>query len=200
MSTYYQEVITDQLMKVESLQNTLKMLACRDNFSGYEKELLDTVTLEEKLCLDMRQLIRTCGVIPISEYGKYTQNLLGITVKKKGSCVLVTLPPLRPREKYSECTAYIILPLFEALLDFSEEEHSDVYEKARIVVCHCYDPDTPKNALPDIDNFELKNVLDMIATYFLVDDNITRCELLLTSKADVNPHTEITVIPLVPNE
>lgn len=198
MSTYYQKTIMEQLIKIDQLQGTLRALTYRDDFTGLENELLKVVTLEEKLCVEMRELIHSCGVLEAHEYDKLTQDLLGISVEKKDGGVVIMLPPLRHRDKHSENASFITVPLFKALRDFTQKENVDIFEKARIHVCHCYQSDMPISTLPDYDNIEMKRVLDIIATFFLIDDNITRCELLLSSKEAEEPHTEITVIPLSP--
>ena len=44
MSTYYQKTIIEQLIKIDQLQGTLRALAYRDGFTGFEKELLVNMT------------------------------------------------------------------------------------------------------------------------------------------------------------
>lgn len=159
----------------------------------YESELLETSVVAEKLCLELRNLLAESGCTTKREYLSQVGEIHGIHIEEREGHVYITLPVLPLKKKNHTTCDFSIDPLIACLKDYQKSHKCKVYETARITFCHCYPKETPAKSLRDCDNIEVKKVLDVLALYFLKDDNMARCEILHTSRPADDYKTEIII-------
>lgn len=116
---------------------------------------------------------------------------LGISVKKKWKKIIITLPCLLPKRQTINSDMYLTEPLATVLMDFAESQKKfRKWEYSLIEIKSVYTEDT-KYRIKDNDNIEVRHIINIISTVFLVDDN--NADIYLRSRMGDYPHTEITV-------
>ena len=158
-----------------------------------ESELLETSVETEKTCLELRKLLAEIGCVSKREYLSQLSNTHEIQIEERDGRMYLTLPVLPLKKKSHTSCEFTIDPLIACLKDYQKSHKCKVYETARITFCHCYPKETPAKSLRDCDNIEAKKVLDVLALYFLKDDNMACCEILHTSRPADDYKTEIII-------
>ena len=89
--------------------------------------------------------------------------------------------------------AFIIEPLCFALEEFTKEHFIERYDHAMIWFIYEYGEDTPARHIRDYDNLEAKEVLDVVNTFFLIDDSGEHCELHYSTRRGLRDCTRIII-------
>ena len=84
-------------------------------------------------------------------------------------------------------------PLSYALRQYTEKHTIERLQHAVIWFIYEYAEDTPRRYIRDYDNMEAKEVLDLINTYFLVDDSGRFCELHYSSRQGERNQTRVII-------
>ena len=105
----------------------------------------------------------------------------------------IFLPGLLPKKKAGSC-AFLTGPLSAALTEYGKGR--PIRRLRRAVVCfrHLYSAGLPERMVRDHATIEVKQVLDVIADHFLVDDNGLLCTNLYTSAMGDREGTEVYVM------
>lgn len=131
----------------------------------------------ERLTDKMRQLILETAV-DSQKYERFNEELVelhGITVDYCGGVLAVSLPALIPHRKDSY-TDYVYKPLRIALRYWClqrVEEKKEVPEYTECMLCfiHQYDRSYPPARIRDHDNYEEKQVTDLLGSFFMKSDS-----------------------------
>ena len=165
-----------------------------DNFNGYRASLQDASQMAEKLVCGIRDMrVETC-FLPRAEVFREAAQVQGIVVEAAEDWHRIILPGLLPKRKSGSC-AFITAPLTAALTEFTKARPVQRMRQAVVCFRHLYSSELPERLVRDHDNIEVKQVLDVIADQFLVDDNGLLCTNLYTSAVSDNEGTEIYVMP-----
>ena len=136
--------------------------------------------------------VETC-FLPRAEVLCEAAQTQGIQVEAEEHWYRIFLPGLLPKKKAGSC-AFLTGPLSAALTEYGKWR--PIRRLRRAVVCfrHLYSAGLPERMVRDHDNIEVKQVLDVIADHFLVDDNGLLCTNLYTSDMGDREGTEVYVM------
>ena len=175
---------------IDSIINDFFKVA--DNLKNYQSDrnkdnmrLYEEIFRAESACIRLRKLPYYCNFNNKknniqknldSELLKAHEIFVG---KNKGNLDFIRYPLQVALNKYVEKNGY------------PDKER----EKRILIIRHGYPNNSPEYHCRDHDNYEVKGIIDDIASYFLVDDSIIYCDRLYLSKADNDFYTEIIIIP-----
>ncbi|MCD7884732.1 MAG: DUF6100 family protein [Lachnospiraceae bacterium] len=108
-------------------------------------------------------------------FQKEIVNIHGITVDFADGILSVSLPALLPHRK-TAYTDYLYKPLSFAIRDWRKKrlgmlQEMPFFERATVCFYHDYDRNRDAKRIRDHDNIEEKQVLDLLAGYFLQSDS-----------------------------
>lgn len=128
-------------------------------------------------------------------YAEYNDEMQ-ITGTNKDGILHIILPELLPDKvaqgegsRYDEITR-LYLPAFR---NFFSKGRFPIYE-SKAVLCF-FNYYTSEQELKDHDNFETKQIIDILSTFILPDDNPKWCSHFMDYRFGDKCHTEIYVIP-----
>ena len=163
------------------------------NPSALETELLQTTLNLELLCRNARRLLLQTSVVNKEALITQVCNTHDFYVEEHGGKVYITLPTLPLKKPDNTNCSFITEPLMWCLQRYHETHPTHKFDSARVTICHCYPRETPVRMVRDYVNIEVKKVIDILALFFLHDDNMGCCEILHTSCFQENCRTEITI-------
>ena len=195
---------------IDSIINDFFKVA--DNLKNYQSDrnkdnmrLYEEIFRAESACIRLRKLPYYCNFNNKknniqknldSELLKAHEIFVG---KTKEGYPYIKIPRLIPSRsaKNKGNLDFIRYPLQVALNKYVEKNgYPDKEREKRILIIrHGYPNNSPEYHCRDHDNYEVKGIIDDIASYFLVDDSIIYCDRLYLSKADNDFYTEIIIIP-----
>ncbi len=163
--------------KLELLLEDLSSLVTERKIEEYEEYALDAALRSEKLTCKMRHLLYQSAVVKKPAYLVKAAEMQGITVREYPDMVEIELPVLLPKRKSKADSEYLTDALYFMLENYaSEHRHIHRFESAVICFIYEYDSMLPRNRVLDYDNIEKKQLLDVISTFFLIDDSGLCCE------------------------
>jgi len=165
-----------------------------EDFEGYRSSIQDAARMAERLTCGIRDIqVETC-FLPKAEVFREAAQMQGITVESAEHWHRILLPGLLPKRKAGSC-AFLTAPLTAALTEFTRVHPIQKLRQAVVCFRHLYRADLPERMVRDHDNIEVKQVLDVIADQFLVDDNGLLCTNLYTSALSDSEGTEVYIMP-----
>lgn len=182
---------------ISSLSKTVQEIKKSLELKDYDKAYSQTfklIRLYESGTTCVRSLPFETG------YGNYTMRYengikaADMCFNEDNGVLHITMPSLLPKRAInSQDLSYIRQTWYNAFYEQFQKGKFKVYEDAvAICIFQYYDELT---AMRDDDNTESKVLVDLIATFSLIDDNPNWCSKFFHSfKSDYN-HTEIFVVP-----
>ena len=143
----------------------------------------------ELLTLYAREAAAEESLIDRRLYISEATDTMGISVSREANGdIVVTLPFLLAKRSTVKSDKYILDPLNNALSPFLGEENR--IESGSFTVISYYSPEN-KAVIRDNDNTELRHVLNLLSSYFLVDDN--DMDLVIAHRLADRTYTQITI-------
>ena len=158
---------------IDKLKSTIVAIEGTD-ISKYPKNYAmlttDAALRSELIACRMRHLIYQNTDIKKSNYLASAGIVQGITIKENGGVLDITLPCLLPKRKKRQSTEFLVDPLYFTLSQYYDSHPTKRYNHCVVCFSHVYSKDFPKQNIRDYDNLELKQLLDVIATFIMEDD------------------------------
>lgn len=161
-----------------------------DSEDQFDRNYYELVMSMEGLMNRARASVINNTKIDKREYLNAAAKEIGISVNPAPNGVAITLPYLLPKRKSVRSDSYIIEPLACALKEYTEHYKSKKLNQALITITSVYTPEN-KKPIRDLDNIELRRVINTISTDLLVDDDTM--ELYIRNRIGDSVHTEIVV-------
>ena len=171
--------ISSLLAEVSRLSNALCAMNTMDLQrypENYELLSTDAALRAEQIACRMRHLV----------YG-FT------TVQKHEYLVEITLPGLLPKKK-QRSAEYLTDPLEQALGQFVKDHPLSHFESCIICFCHIYAVSGGRGRIRDYDNLEMKQILDVVCAYLMMDDNGLLCNVYNTTELGEEDVTKLFVM------
>lgn len=181
---------------VERFKNAIFAYAMTDAVrypDNFESMGLEVAMKAEALACSTRNIV---SIYPSGTRNKVLQaatDAQGIQVGKTNTGYEIVMPGLMPKRGSRNTVTFLIEPLSFAIREFSEEHFIERYDHATIWFIYEYGEDTPARHIRDYDNLEAKEVLDVINTFFLVDDSGEHCELHYSTRRGLKDCTRIII-------
>ena len=108
--------------------------------------------------------------------------MMDILVEQNGEVMEITLPSLLPKRKRRPSTEYLLDPFNAALSQYAKTHTMPRYEHCVVCFSSIYNHEVPERRVRDYDNLEMKQLLDVAASYLLVDDSGLLCDAYMTTE------------------
>lgn len=158
---------------IDKLKSTLAAIDSTDISmypENYAMLTTDAALRSELIACRMRHLIYQSTNIKKASYLASAGIVQGIEIQKNDGVLDITLPCLLPKRKKRQSTEFLIDPLYFTLSQYYDSHPTERYKQCVVCFSHIYSRDFPKQNIRDYDNLELKQLLDVIATFIMEDD------------------------------
>ena len=158
---------------IEKLKNTLAAIENTDiekHPDNYNMLTTDAALRSELIACRMRHLIYQTTDVKKATYLTSAGVVQGIKIDDENGVLEITLPCLLPKRKKRQSTEFLIDPLYFTLSQYSDSHTLKKFKHCVVCFSHIYSADFPKQNIRDYDNLELKQLLDVIATFIMEDD------------------------------
>lgn len=148
---------------------------------NYEILSTDAALRAEKIACQLRHLIYATTQTNARQYLLSASDTQGIEIGMVDGMIEITLPGLLPKKKQRQSSEFLLDPFNAALSQFVQEHPVPRFQHCAVCFCSVYDRTLPKRRIRDYDNLELKQLLDVAASYLLVDDSGLLCDTYNTT-------------------
>lgn len=190
--------ITEIHCEIEKLARTLRAMESTDLAEypeNYEKLSTDAALLGELITCRLRHLIYGTTTVKKSEYLTSAGVIQGIDIKCEGGILEITLPCLLPKRKQRRSTEFLIDPLYFTLNSYVCNHKVPHFKDCVVCFAHVYDESMPSTRIRDYDNLELKQLLDVVSSFVMLDDSGLLCDAYNTTEWGTTDCTRMTIMP-----
>lgn len=183
--------------EIEKLTRTLCAMENTDISrypDNYEHLSTDAALRGELITCRLRHLIYNTTGAKKSDYLASAGVVQGIEIKCEDGILEITLPCLLPKRKQRKSSEFLIDPLYFTLSGYVDNHELPSFEECVVCFSHIYDKELPSRRARDYDNLELKQILDVVSTFVMVDDTGLLCDAYNTTELGERDCTLITVM------
>ena len=119
----------------------------------------------------------------------------GIDIKCEDGILEITLPCLLPKRKQRRSTEFLIDPLYFTLSSYVCNHKVPHFKDCVVCFAHVYDESMPSTRIRDYDNLELKQLLDVVSSFVMLDDSGLLCDAYNTTEWGTTDCTRMTIMP-----
>lgn len=182
---------------MEKLKSTLAAIENTDIQKypdNYNMLITDAALRSELIACRMRRLIYQSTDIKKETYLTSAGVVQGIKINDNNGILEIDLPCLLPKRKKRQNTEFLIDPLYFTLSQYSDSHPLKRFKHCVVCFSHVYSEEFPKQNIRDYDNLELKQLLDVIATFIMEDDTGLLVDAYNTTEIGNNDCTRISVM------
>ena len=185
-------------LEIEKLNRTLRALENTDVSQypeNYEALSTDAALLGELITCRLRHLIYGTTTVKKSEYLSAAGEIQGIEIKCEDGILEITLPCLIPKRRQRRSTEFLIDPLYFTLSSYVCNHKVPHFKDCVVCFAHVYDESMPSTRIRDYDNLELKQLLDVVSSFVMLDDSGLLCDAYNTTEWGTADCTRMTIMP-----
>ena len=160
---------------------------------NFDKLGLDMAMRAEAIACSTRNIAGMFLINGRSQMIRKVSDAQGIRVERHKLGYEIVMPYLMAKRNGKHNVRFLLEPLSYALRQYTEKHTIERLQHAVICFIYEYAEDTPRRYIRDYDNMEAKEVLDLINTYFLVDDSGRFCELHYSSRQGERNQTRVII-------
>ena len=182
---------------IEKLLRTLHAMENTDISQypeNYEMLSTDAALRGELITCRLRHLIYVSTNVKKTDYLASAGVVQGIEIQCEDGILEITLPCLLPKRKQRRSTEFLIDPLYFTLSSYADNHSIPRFEECVVCFSHVYDKELSSRRIRDYDNLELKQILDVVSTFVMVDDTGLLCDAYNTTELGESDCTRITVM------
>ena len=161
---------------------------------AYGKFSLESALRAEKLACSLRHLVYDTAGIKKWEYLPLAGDAQGIEIRMQDGMFQIRIPRLLPKRRNRKSVEYLLDPLQGCLEAYAEKNGCPKYRECVICIIHTYSRGNPVSRICDYDNLEWKQVLDVLASFLLVDDSGLLCDVYHTTESGAQDETRIILM------
>jgi hypothetical protein len=161
---------------------------------NYEILSTDAALRGEKIACQLRHLIYSGTSIPKEKYLNSAGVIHGIKIEHENGIMEITLPCLLPKRKQRQGAEFLLDPLYFTLKSYADKAPPPKFRHCVVCFSHIYNKELPKRRIRDYDNLELKQILDVVSTFIMVDDGGLLCDAYNTTELGNADCTIISVM------
>ena len=182
---------------IEKLSNTLCAIEKTDieNYpDNYAMLTTDAALRSELIACRMRHLLYVSTATRKETYLASAGVVQGIRIKAQENMLEITLPCLLPKRKQRQSTEFLIDPLYFTLSQYSDNNELPKFRQCVVCFSHIYSEKFHNRRVRDYDNLELKQLLDVLSTFIMVDDTGLLVDAYNTTEIGEADCTRISVM------
>ena len=185
------------LREIEKLTSTIRAMSRTDiekNLGNFETLSTDAALRAELVTCRLRHLIYSSTNIKKQEYLASAGVVQGIEIHNKDGILEIILPCLLPKRKQRQSTEFLIDPIYFTLSSYAVSHKLPYFVYCVVCFSHVYNRELPLRRIRDYDNLELKQILDVVSTFVMKDDNGILCDAYNTTEIGESDCTRITIM------
>lgn len=189
--------ITSILDEIARLTNALYAMNTADLQrypDNYEVLSTDAALRAERIACRLRHLIYSTTSIKKEEYLSSAGTMQGIEIRYEDEIMEITLPSLLPKRKQRQSTEFLLDPFHFALSRYAGSHPMPRFQHCVVCFSHVYCQELPERRVRDYDNLELKQLLDVAASFIMVDDSGLLCDAYNTTELGETDCTRISIM------
>lgn len=170
-------VISNRINRISTDISKLSATLCAIESTDVEKYpgnyamlTTDAALLSEMIACKIRHLLYHSTTVRKPAYLASAGEVHGIEITQDDGVLQITLPCLLPKRKQRQSSEFLIDPLYFTLSQYADKHMLPMYQHCVVCFCHVYSEDLPSNRIRDYDNLEMKQLLDVLATFIMEDD------------------------------
>jgi len=170
---------------ISRLQNALYAMETADIQrypDNYEVLSTDAALRGEKIACRLRHLIYSSTNIKKTDYLASAANVLGINIAQCDGIIEIAMPGLLPKRKRRNSAEFLFDSLYFALDRYCDTHEIPKYRQCVVCFSHIYNRELPTRRIRDYDNLELKQILDILSSFIMEDDNGLLCDAYNTTE------------------
>lgn len=164
---------------------------CPEN---YEELSTQAALSAEKIACHLRSLIFATTHVPKTEYLVQASYAHDIEILEDDGILQITLPCLLPRKRSRQSALFLGGPLHTALKEYKECHPLVRFRDCTLCFFHVYGSDLPIRRLPDYDNMQQKQILDIIALHTMTDDGSIFCDVFNATEPGERTCTKVYIM------
>lgn len=191
------ERITSILSDISRLTNALYAMNMTDIQrypDNYEVLSTDAALRAERIACRLRHLIYASTSVKKPEYLASASTVLEVAAHYEDGIMEITLPSLLPKRKQHQAGEFLLDPVQAALSQYAQNHPLPRFQHCVVCFSHIYCRNLPDRRVRDYDNVELKQLLDVIASFIMVDDSGLWCDAYNTTELGDTDCTRISVM------
>ena len=189
--------ISSILDDINRLKNALHAMDTTDIQrypDNYEILSTDAALRGEKIACRLRHLIYATTSVSKPEFQESVGVIHGVQINCENGIFEIVLPSLLPKRKQRQSTEFLIDPIYFALARYKEIDQLPLFKHCVVCFSHTYSEELPTRRIRDYDNLELKQILDVVATFIMEDDSGLLCDAYNTTEMGEIDCTRISVM------
>jgi hypothetical protein len=163
--------ITSDISKLSATLCAIENTDIEQYPGNYAMLTTDAALLSEMIACKIRHLIYQSTNIKKQVYLASAGMAQGIEIKQDDGVLQISLPSLLPKRKQRHSSEFLIDPLYFTLSQYADKNMLPMYRHCVVCFSHIYSEDLPSNRIRDYDNLEMKQLLDVLATFIMEDDS-----------------------------
>lgn len=187
----------EHLNEITRLSNTLYAMDntnIQRHSDNYEMLSTEAALRGEVIACRLRHLIYETTTIRKAEYLTAAGVMQGISVIEKDGILEITLPCLLPKKSKKHSCEYLTDPIYYTLSKYAQTHTLLKFRHCVVCFSHIYSRELSPNRVRDYDNLELKQLLDVIATFVMEDDTGLLCDAYNTTDIGDSDCTRVSVM------
>ena len=189
--------ISSVLSEISRLSNELYAMNTTDIQrypDNYEVLSTDAALRAEQIACRLRHLIYSTTTIKKAEYLSSAATMLEVGIEDKDGVLEITLPCLLPKRRQRQGTEFLMDPIHFALSRYAEDHVMPQFQHCVVCFSHVYSQDLSDRRVRDYDNLELKQLLDVVASFLMADDTGLLCDAYNTTELGEADCTRVSVM------
>ncbi len=193
---FYKKInrLKDDIRKLNNIICVYETTDSAKHLQNFESVGIDMVTSAEKIACDIRNTILSYNAVNKYELMNCVCKAQGIDIKNREYGYEIELPNIISKRKNRVNTPFIIEPVVHKIYEFAKTNSIKRLDDATVVFVYIYNNEGQRKRIFDYDNLETKQMLDVINSFFLVDDSSKYCNLFYTSGEGERDMTKIFII------
>lgn len=161
---------------------------------NYEVLSTDAALRCERIACRLRHLIYTSTSVRKEEYLTSAAVMQGVKIRYEDGLLEITLPCLLPKRQKRQSSEFLIDPIYAALSQYAKSHPMPQFRHCVVCFSHVYCHEQPERRVRDYDNLELKQLLDVVSAFIMVDDSGLLCDAYNTTELGETDCTRIFIM------
>ena len=161
---------------------------------NYEVLSTDAALRCERIACRLRHLIYTSTSVRKEEYLTSAAVMQGVEIRYEDGLLEITLPCLLPKRQKRQSSEFLIDPIYAALSQYAKSHPMPQFRHCVVCFSHVYCHEQPERRVRDYDNLELKQLLDVVSAFIMVDDSGLLCDAYNTTELGETDCTRISIM------
>ena len=186
--------VSENISRLTQNLQTMNSLDIQHYPDHYEAVSTEAALQAEKIACQLRSLLYASTGISKAEYLTKASETHGIEIQNDNGILTITLPRLLHKKKSKQSNLFLLDPLGAALEKYTTEHTFQRFRECVVCISHVYEHELTDWRLPDYDNLQQKQLIDMIALYVMTDDSSQLCDTYNTTELGEKDCTKVYIM------